>query len=417
MVGPSGRNNAYTSKIWPVVSGNVFINNPGVLSNVNDHLLFNDDGTTNAAYAQTGPAFLTWGTVFKNNIKLNGVLTRQIIPFAVDSLRSTTAFSKTSGTDWHINRIGLHTDAYRTDISKDKTLGLDPKINLRISTNNNYKNPQTLILTACIKAPNAAKIFSSVKFFQYQTEMKNMTITKNVISYDSVTYTLKLNNPTVDPSVPDFHITFRAYDGQYWQYISNMVVYTITPAPATQTSLAIAPNPDAVQSATGLQWTSDNEINVDSYQVMESTDSANYRVIATVKAKCNDTSKCAYFLPASPQVNRVSYYKVNTITKDSTARESNIVHQGDNVAARLSIFPNPAKNYITINFSSPNDQPNASLLVYDIQGKVFLKQPFPIREGLNTAGIPLNNMANGIYLLGLEINNNPIVVKRFIIQQ
>jgi len=417
MVGPSGRNEAYTSKIWPVVAGNVFINNPGVMSNVNDHLLFNDDGTTNAAYAQTGPAFVTWGTVFKDNFKMKGVLLKPIIPFSVDSLRSTTAFAKTSGTDWHINRIGLHIDAYRTDISSTKTMGLDPKIDLHVTTNNNYKNPQILTLTACVKAPNAAKVFSSVKFFQYQSEMKNMTITKNVISYDSVTYTLKLSNPSVDPSVPDFHITFRGYDGQFWQYVSNMVVYTITPAPVTTTSLAVAQDPNTVKTATALQWTSDNEQNVDSYQVMESTDSANYNVIATVKAKCNDTSKCAYYLPATPPVNRVSYYRVHTLSKDSTLSVSNTVHLGDDVAARLTLFPNPAKNYITVNFLSPDDVPGSSLIVYDVQGKILSRQPFAIHAGLNSLGIPLNNMANGIYLMGLEINSNPIVIKRFIIQQ
>jgi hypothetical protein len=348
---------------------------------------------------------------------------------------------------------------------------MDPKIVLHVTTNNNYTNPQVIIMTACVKAPNAANVFSSVKFFQYQSEMKNMTIKKNVISYDSVTYTLTLVNPAPDPSVPDFHLTLRGYDGQYWQYVSNMVVFAVKPAPVVKTTLAVASGSgsavagtggggitqtpqtmqstaasqamqsasaaqmmqsaqpmqsiqsaqnaqgtSSVQSTAGLQWNTENEINVDSYQVLESADSVNYRTIATVKAKCNDSSKCAYFLAVQPAANQVLYYQIQTTTKDSLMTVSNIVHQGDNPAARLVLYPNPARDLVTASYTSFQDEDKASLIVYDMQGRTLLIKPYLIREGVNSLEVPVGRLANGIYIIGLEIQNKPIFVKRFVVQ-
>ncbi|MBS1602952.1 MAG: T9SS type A sorting domain-containing protein, partial [Bacteroidetes bacterium] len=274
--------------------------------------------------------------------------------------------------------------------------------------------------------------------------------------YDSVIYTLKLTNPAPDPSVPDFHITFRCYDGQYWQYISNMVVYTIKTATAPTTSLAVVASPgttasgttatmqsagiasqpastiqsqsafttqsasvgqpSTVQTAAGLQWTTENEQGVASYQVMESLDGVNYQPIATVNAKCNDSSKCTYFLPATPDPTRVTHYKVTVTTQDSATSETNTVKLGEDIASRISLFPNPARDFVNFTYNSPDDAGDANLLIYDIQGKVLQKRPFTIHAGPNILYINLAGMPKGIYMAGLQFGLNTAVVKRFVIQ-
>lgn len=76
----------------------------------------------------------------------------------------------------------------------------------------------------------------------------------------------------------------------------------------------------------------------------------------------------------------------------------------------LSIYPNPASNNITINFTSTSK--NNSIKIYDATGRL-IKNMGNIKSGENT--INISELENGLYLLNYHDGNNPST-KRFIKQ-
>lgn len=346
------RNDNYTSHIWPQIIGCVNMGSIGTFSNVIDHRLFNADGTTNATYAQTGPAFTTWNTVFQNNIKLANQLVNPVTPFKMDSLRPTGALGLTADKDWHLNRIGLHKDVYRTSasIANTRIQGIDPTMTLTATSSNGFKNPGTVTLTTGLKFPNAGYILSSVAFYDNGKAITGVTITKNYVTYDSVSYVLAWTNPAV--GYHNILMQGNDGDGKNWQYSSNAIGFTIKAA-------------------------------------------------TTTTAEENDST----VLTVSP----------DRLSTDSTAAarpaDSSVVTTG-----KLTLYPNPASNLINISYTSTKAQGNTNVLVYDLVGRVLAKKIVFIQEGPNQLAIPLDNIPDGIYLLVLEAPNNPVTSRSFIIR-
>ena len=357
LVGPAGRNDSYTSRIWPRVFGCAFAGNPGVLSNVNDHKLFSDAGPTNADYAQTGPAFTTWGTVFQNNFKMFYTMTTPTVPYSLDTLRAVGAFEKTYGQDWHINRIGLHKDLYRTDISSVSIKGIVPKLVLTDSSTSKFKNPGVVILTTGIRFPNAPNILSSVRFYDNGKAMTTVSVTKKFVANDSVAYILNWTSPPA--GYHNIVMQGNDGDGTAWQYTSNAVGFVITDSTKTAASANDS-------TAAALKGTPDGL----------TTDS----VAAAVKARAVTDSLQA------------------------------------NATGQMSLFPNPARNLINVSYTSPKAQGNSQVLVYDLIGRVLTSKTFVIQEGANQLSLPLDNLADGIYLLVIQSPNSPAVSQRFVVQ-
>ncbi len=73
----------------------------------------------------------------------------------------------------------------------------------------------------------------------------------------------------------------------------------------------------------------------------------------------------------------------------------------------ISLFPNPAKDYITIN-GLPNDY-NASLIIYNASGQIVLQKTITENEKINIQSLP-----NGIYICEVESNGSSTINKLII---
>jgi hypothetical protein len=136
-----------------------------------------------------------------------------------------------------------------------------------------------------------------------------------------------------------------------------------------------------------------------------------------VNANCNDGSDCSYSYPITQNSNELTFYQVQVTGKDGSSVSTNIARSIiDCTAGHLSLFPNPAGSLVNLNYSSPKGQSNTDLLIYDILGRVVLRKTISVQEGLNQMSLPLNNLADGVYLLVLDIQNNRISTQRFVIQ-
>jgi len=353
MVGNGTPNTSYWSKIWPSFTGCVFTCNPGIFSNTNIDSLFNRDGTTNSTYARTGPAFTKWNAYFQDNFRLNGGRTTPILPFIMDSLLKTGAFNLTKGKDWHLNRIGLHKDQYRSDVTGLTIAGADPKMKLNYSSSNGLKTGGTITLTMGIKFPNAANVISSTYWLDNGKAISGLSISKKSVAYDSVVYTATWTGAAAGTHT--IKVQGNDGDGTFWQYFSNTVTFAVTSATAAAAS----------DSATQRTANSFND----------ST--------AATAARSADSARAA------------SLDSLNALS--------------------LTLYPNPAKSVLNVSYNSATAQ-QVDLYIYDMLGRIMQKKMVDMQAGPNTVALPVSGLPTGSYLLTLQAKFSSATARRFVVQ-
>jgi hypothetical protein len=111
----------------------------------------------------------------------------------------------------------------------------------------------------------------------------------------------------------------------------------------------------------------------------------------------------------------VVYYRIKALGATGEIKYSNIVSMRLNHAKQVfAVSPNPAKNYITINFFAETEA-SAVIKLADNTGKVLVLQKTKIFKGNNV--LQLNNLsrfANGVYTLQVLANNIVVTQKIFL---
>jgi hypothetical protein len=80
----------------------------------------------------------------------------------------------------------------------------------------------------------------------------------------------------------------------------------------------------------------------------------------------------------------------------------NLGIESHNNSCDFSVFPNPTNNELIIDFFGKTNNKNKIIEIYNLTGKLFLKENFLI----NTPIIYLNNYPSGIYILKIQIENS-----------
>ena len=84
----------------------------------------------------------------------------------------------------------------------------------------------------------------------------------------------------------------------------------------------------------------------------------------------------------------------------------------DNELSTVSIFPNPADNIISIDFSESSTLSLAEITVYDIQGKT-VKSLFRTNEAIQN--IDISDLKNGFYVIRIAFEDGKEITKKLVI--
>ncbi|MEO9004853.1 MAG: T9SS type A sorting domain-containing protein [Ginsengibacter sp.] len=150
-----------------------------------------------------------------------------------------------------------------------------------------------------------------------------------------------------------------------------------------------------------LSWQTTNEINTSHFIVMHSVNGLNFNSTARVEAR-NTSGNNNYFLTDARPIDGVNFYRLQMIDIDGKTTYSpiiKIVFAGTN---ELKVFPNPAKNSITL--SGLQDKGTIKIIAAD--GRV-VKQLSAKAGGMM---VDISLLANGIYTL--QYNNNETITEQ-----
>ncbi|MFT3980784.1 MAG: alpha-amylase family glycosyl hydrolase [Ferruginibacter sp.] len=178
--------------------------------------------------------------------------------------------------------------------------------------------------------------------------------------------------------------------GEYYVYLSTNVVL-----PVTLLNFSGRNN----GSSNLLSWVTDNEINLDKYELQRSINGRDFETIGTVPA---NASRNYSFNDANISGSAVYYYRLKSVNADGTYTYSSIVRISGPVKS-LSVIatPNPFGSELKLSVSSVNAQ-QGTLVLTDVAGKILLQQQISLQAGVNSVKVSqLPVLSAGTYLLTL----------------
>ena len=108
-------------------------------------------------------------------------------------------------------------------------------------------------------------------------------------------------------------------------------------------------------------------------------------------------------------MNEIRYLELDTTELSGTS--TGITY--NNLDIEFTVYPNPAKNQISVDFSSTNNK-SSNLIISDILGKTVKEFSVNSSNGINRLEINLNNLNDGIYFVNFS-NNDIKSTKKLVI--
>ena len=154
-----------------------------------------------------------------------------------------------------------------------------------------------------------------------------------------------------------------------------------------------------------LTWNTDNEINSSHFDIEFSTDGALFTKLGTVQVKNSTAGNLYSFTHFSPQDN-VLYYRLKLVDTDGNFTYSKIVKVTINRLQQLSLYPNPAGNFIQLKNIRADEM--EEMQIVSIDGKTVLTFKTNTSMQYN-----ISKLTSGVYLLKLIKKDNTVSVIQF----
>lgn len=141
-----------------------------------------------------------------------------------------------------------------------------------------------------------------------------------------------------------------------------------------------------------LKWVTENEVNTDYFQVERSTNGVDFTTIGKVAAMGNAHN--SYDFEDLQPATGLNFYRLKQFDKNGAAKYSTIIkiHFGDASLRTLRLYPNPAKDQLTIAFSGRESL--VTIQVFDAAGKMVMNTRTANSPLLY---LPVSSLANGSY--------------------
>lgn len=131
------------------------------------------------------------------------------------------------------------------------------------------------------------------------------------------------------------------------------------------------------------------ENNVAKYEIEKSSDGRTFTRIGFINSKGDGTNN--YTFIESTLLNGVNYYRIKQINIDGKHTYSSIIKLNNSNSSQISIYPNPAKDVVTINGAKMG----SNLILTDLNGKLLLKMVVT----QNSFTIDIRKYASGVYVV------------------
>ena len=174
-------------------------------------------------------------------------------------------------------------------------------------------------------------------------------------------------------------------------------------------------NVTAAQKNAGIEviWNTANEVNMNCYDVEESTDGINFAKATTVAAKNAATNNYTWF--DATVVNGDNFYRIKSVEKNGAAKYSNIVKVKIGAkGTEFTVYPNPVKGGVVSLQMSNVNKGIYTVKIYNNIGQEVASKTINHAGGSATQTIDLGKaIATGTY--NMQITNGTTVITKTVI--
>lgn len=176
--------------------------------------------------------------------------------------------------------------------------------------------------------------------------------------------------------------------------VDEVALGSIVAGPATPLPLSLLYfNASATNSTVNLNWATQDEINVDKFEILRSENGTDFAKISEVLAKNNAEN---FYSAQDNSVAQTSFYKLRITDIDGSESYSDmrkvIVQKGD----VLKISPNPVTNIMKVTAAGTNSLKNT--VIYNTTGSKLLE----LHSTNDSENIDISNLSPGLYYLQLQ---------------
>ncbi|HRI22775.1 MAG TPA: T9SS type A sorting domain-containing protein, partial [Panacibacter sp.] len=158
-----------------------------------------------------------------------------------------------------------------------------------------------------------------------------------------------------------------------------------------------------------LNWQTATELSNKHFAVERGNDAISFTSIADVSGAGSSTATHDYYYTDKLPVQGTNYYRLKQIGADGKFSYSKTVSIGFLKPGSIQLFPNPAKEQLTV--KGLNAAVTSTIAVLDIQGKELLK----FKAKASTYSFSISSLAAGTYMVSVK-DDNGIAVQKFVKQ-
>jgi hypothetical protein len=195
-----------------------------------------------------------------------------------------------------------------------------------------------------------------------------------------------LNTVTV-PSITGDHIY------NWWTLVDAS-----SPLPVTQVNFSAT----VINKKVITSWQTASEINIDRFEIYRSQDRDHFNLAGQVAAAGNSNTLLKYKFTDNEPFAGASYYKLKIIDRDGKYVWSNVVYISFSQENAIMLYPNPSRDYITLQVDNNIVDHTPMATIYDAKGS--LVNSFKITS--TSQQINISRLPDGNYQLIFKINND-----------
>ena len=164
-----------------------------------------------------------------------------------------------------------------------------------------------------------------------------------------------------------------------------------------------------------LSWKTASESNTHHFNVLRSADGIQFnQKIGEVAAAGNSQTIRAYqFIDRTP-AGKWNYYRIESVDIDGASKQSNTAAvQFDGATNTVFLYPNPAQSVVTLDMMLAQAG-TVWFRLYDPKGAKVMQVQKIVAEGRNFIQLPIQSLANGVYVLRYQLPSGEENQVRFI---
>ena len=186
--------------------------------------------------------------------------------------------------------------------------------------------------------------------------------------------------------------------------------YPTSILPVTWISFTASP---VNNSSVELNWEVSQQVDNKGFFILRSADGINWNQAGFVTGEENDPSKASYSFTDMNPAAGINYYMIRQVDLNESQNFSTIVTANIEMNTQVSVWPNPASDFIHIRNPYTNGGASARAVIFDMSGRVVLQTG--LQPGINT--LQVSGLSRGAYIITIhtptgEGYNQKLIIER-----